>query len=107
MATNACWSYLQDRQAFSFCGVCMNIEPVERLIIEGLSRKFSSAFSCKQTLVTSAYEKSRLLANRKSGTALTYPMAFLKITGISAAPDRYVSPYLARTGTQIVASDDD
>lgn len=85
----------------------MKIEPVERLVLEGLSRKFAKAFSCRQTLITSAYEKSRLLARRKDGKDLEYPMAFLKVTGIGGAADRYVSPYLARTGAQIVATDDD
>ena len=85
----------------------MKIEPVERLVLEGLTKKFANAFDCKQTIVTSAYEKSRLLASRKAGTSLEYPMAFLKVTGIGAATDRYVAPYMARTGTQIVASDDD
>lgn len=85
----------------------MKIEPVERLILDGLTQKFAKAFNCKQTMITSAYEKTRLLAQRKAGGQLQYPMAFLKVTGIGAATDRYVSPYLARTGAQIVASDDD
>jgi len=85
----------------------MEIDPVERLVLAGLSKKFAQVFSCPQTIVSSAYEKMRLLSKRKVGEPINYPMAFLKVTGIGAATDRYVSPYMARTGTQTVASDDD
>lgn len=84
----------------------MNIDPLERLCINGIKSKFSQVFNCKNTEVTSAYEKMRILKERKAGENISYPMAFLKISTLSGATDRYTSPYLARTGVQIVSSDD-
>lgn len=83
----------------------MEIEPIERLILDGLTQKFARTFDCKP-MITSAYEKMRLLKDRNANGQLVYPMAFLKISSMSAATDRYTSPYMARTGIQVVASDD-
>lgn len=81
----------------------MEIPTVDSLVWKGLEMRVTEVFGCS-ALVSTAYEKVRLLAKRGEGRQLKYPYAFIiprTLTGSTV----YGSAYLARHGQQFAVTE--
>lgn len=83
----------------------MKLEPIEDLIYTGLVQRMQQVFGCLP-VITTASDKTALIARLRSGDQVEYPYMFLTIQSVAHNKESYSANGIARRGLTTLVEQD-